>query len=133
VPASPFPDDDVSHEVTIAGLSARVPWGRRHPGAVALAWEEERRVLTTTNRFDVLRYGRVDRRTEWDLRLTQRLAARFDLVAEWRLDTGRAALPDAFAALAESVDFDRHRVSLGVRYRLPLAAQEAERTSRAAP
>ncbi len=131
--ASPFPDDDVSYDVTIAGLSARLPWGDRHPGALALAWEQERRALTTANRFDVLRFGRVDRRTEFDLRLTQRLAARLDLVAEWRVDAGRAELPQAFAALQERVEFDRNRISLGVRYRLPLAPQGAPRVARAAP
>jgi hypothetical protein len=133
LPASPFPDDDVSYDVTIAGLSARLPWGGRHPGALTLAWEQERRALTTTNRFDVLRYGRVDRRNEFDLRLTQRLAARLDLLAEWRIDAGRAELPQAFAALEERVEFDRNRISLGVRYRLPLAPQDAARVARAAP
>ena len=131
--ASPFPDDDVSYDVTIAGLLARLPWGGRHPGAVTLAWEQERRTLTTTNRFDVLRFGRIDRRTEWDLRLTQRLAARLDLLAEWRIDAGRAELPGAFDALEERVEYDRNRISLGVRYRLPLAPQDAPRVARAAP
>lgn len=120
--SSPFPDDDISYDVAIAGLSARAPWGRRRPGAVTLAWEGERRVLATTNRFDVLRHGRVDRRTEWNLRLSQRVAADLDLVAEWRFDGVRAKFPTAFTALAASVDYERQRISLGLRYRVPLGS-----------
>jgi len=114
--STPIPDDDISYDHDGIEADVSVPWRGRLPGRVAVHCERERRDFTTSNRFDILRFDRGERRSDCEVSLSQRVVAGLELLAEWRRKTSDASFPAGIAS-DEITDFTQNRWSLGLRYR----------------
>lgn len=82
-PETPIVERDISYDHHGIKLDGAISWGDRRGGRVELLAKRETRDYTTTDRFDVYRFGRVDHRHEYRARFVQRAGRRFDVVAEW--------------------------------------------------
>jgi len=115
--STPVPDDDISYDFDGAKLRAALPWGERSRGRVEVDLEYERRDFTTTNQFDLFRYGRVDDRWEYALKVAQFLGHGLDLSAEWRRRSNDATFPPTVVPQDDVTDYDENRFELGLRAR----------------
>ena len=81
--STPIVERDVSYDHHGIKLDGVISWGDRRGGRVEALAVKETRDFTTTDRFDVYRFGRVDSRREYRARFVQRAGRRFDVVVEW--------------------------------------------------
>jgi hypothetical protein len=114
---TPFVDDDISYDVSLAGLSAAIPWRGKHGGRVELGADREIRTYTTPNKFDTSHYGRVDHRLTWSVGVVQRLPADLELFAGYENETNDTMFPRVVIAPNDTTSFVSNRVSLGLRWR----------------
>lgn len=82
-PSTPIVERDVSYDHHEIKLDGAISWGDRRGGRVEALAMNETRDYTTTDRFDVYRFGRVDDRREYRARFVQRAGPHFEVVAEW--------------------------------------------------
>lgn len=117
LPNTPIPDDDISYDHRGGSFRAAIPWGEMLRGRVEAAFEIERRQYTTSNAFDLFRFGRRDTLRERRLRVVQRLGRRLDLIAEWRHISNDAKFAPGVIPRDDVTDFDDNRYDLGLRAR----------------
>ena len=110
-------DDDISYDVTLFGLDAAVPWQGKLGGRVELAADYERRTFTTTNKFDILRFGRYDDRLTWRVGIVQKLPAGLELVGDYERETNKAYWPVFAVPSDDTTDFTASRFSVALRWR----------------
>ena len=120
-PSTPIVERDVSYDHHGIKLEGAISWGDRRGGRVEALAKNETRDYTTTDRFDVYRFGRVDNRREYRARFVQRAGRRFEVVAEWWWYKNR---PDLMIASldpdGEVTGFVENRYTITLRYHQPL-------------
>jgi len=95
-----------------------VPWKSRHRARLELSAEREIRDFTTSNPFDLLRWGRTDHRWEYQVEVVQQLSRALDLSAEWRRDSNDALFAPGVVPSDDITDFVEDRFTLGLHYRI---------------
>ncbi len=119
---TPVRDTDISYDHDGIGVSASLPWGHgRTRGRFDAEWQPEDRTYRTADKFDVLRYGRVNHRRFVELRATQRVWGPIEAVAHWSRLTSDAAFPPGIAIPEEQTDFTQTRAGLALRGRWSLS------------
>jgi hypothetical protein len=119
--SSPIVDADISYEHSGLGGSLGVPWGRGGSGGrVDVSVMPEVRTYTTADKFDLTRYGRVNRRLDTLVRVTQSLAGPLDLRIEYERLTSRGSYTTGLVAPEEATDFTQNRLGISLRARLDL-------------
>lgn len=114
---TPFPDDDISYDVILFGLDAAIPWQGRWGGRVELEADYEKRTYTTSNKFDVTRYGRYDARPTWRAGIVQKLPANLELIADYERESNDAHWPVFAVPSDDTTDFTADRFSVALRWR----------------
>lgn len=120
LPSTPIPDDDVSYRHRAVSLDVAVAWRGRARGRVEIEVERERREFTTENQFDLSHWMREDDRRDYRLRLTQRLAGRFDASLEARRLSKHSRFLLNPGASEDETDYVENRVGLGLIWRFSL-------------
>lgn len=116
--ATPIRDTDISYDHRGVGVSATLPWGRgRTRGRLEASWMPERREYTTSDKFDLNRFGRVNERREIGLAATQHVGGPFDLVVQWDRLTSEAHFPPGIVFASSATDFEQNRFGVGLRLR----------------
>lgn len=116
-------DTDISYDHDGIGAGLSLPYGRgRWRGRVDGSFMPEVRRYTTTDKFDVIRFGRENHRREVAVRWTQRVWGPVDMVTSWSRLTSRAEFHQGITFPPEETHFAQEQfgVELRGRWDLPL-------------
>ena len=120
LPSTPILERDISYDHRGIKLDGAVSWGDRRGGRVELLVKAETREFTTTDRFDVYRFGRVDHRREYRARFVQRAGLRFDIVAEWwRYESNPDLLIPSLDPAGDVTGYVENRYTVSLRCHIP--------------
>jgi len=117
LPGTEIRDADVSHRHHGLGGFIELPWGRRaRRGSLRFAYAPETRSYLTPDKFDILRFGRINRYRGWTVSVTQNTGP-----LEWRLryerNTRDAAFPGGVAIDADSRDYEQSGLGVSATLR----------------
>lgn len=116
-------DTDISYDHDGVGAGLSLPYGRgRWRGRLDGSFTPEVRRYTTTDKFDVIRFGRENHRREVAVRWTQRVWGPVDAVTSWSRLTSRAEFHQGITFPPEETNFAQEQfgVELRGRWDLPL-------------
>ena len=117
LPGTLIPDDDISYDHRAVDWFGSFPWGRRFRGRIEVSHRLEKRVYTTSNRFDLSRFGRVNERRRLVVRLVQRLTRSLDLALTWSRRTNDARFAAGVATEPGLADYEQNRYSASLTLR----------------
>lgn len=111
-------DTDISYDHEGLGVTLTLPWGRGPwRGRADATYAPEVRRYTTTDPFDVIRFGRENHRREIGVRVTQRVWGPFDALATWSRLTSVAQFNQGITFPAEETNFAQEQFRLALRAR----------------
>ncbi len=118
------PDRDISYDHDGVGVGLTLPWGRgRWRGRIDGSYAPESRRYTTTDKFDILRFGRENHRRDRTLRVTQRLWGPVDGIATWQRLTSDAEFHEGITFPAEQTNFAQEKIGVELRARWELPSR----------
>lgn len=119
--STPIRDTDISYRHSGLGAGLTLPWGRGSGrGRLVASWMPERRVYSTSDKFDLLRFGRTNRREETTLRVYQSVWGPFEAVGTYDRLTSRASFTQGIDFDPDVTDFVQTRLGLMLRARWEL-------------
>ena len=111
-------DTDISYDHEGVGVTITLPWGRGPwRGRADATYAPEIRRYTTTDKFDVIRFGRENHRREVGVRVTQRVWGPFDALVTWSRLTSRAEFNQGITFPAAETNFAQEQVRIALRGR----------------
>jgi len=115
-------DTDISYDHDGVGVALALPWslGPRR-GRLDASLMPEVRTYTTTDKFDLLRFGRENHRRDVRLRVTQRVWGPVDAIVAWERLTSRAEFHRGITFPPEQTNFDQEQLGVQLRARWELA------------
>lgn len=114
-------DNDISYDHDGVGVGLTLPFGRgRWRGRLDGSFVPEVRRYTTTDKFDVFRFGRENHRREVAVHWTQRVWGPIDAITSWSRLTSRAEFHQGITFLPEETNFAQEQVGVELRGRWDL-------------
>lgn len=114
-------DRDISYDHDGVGVAVGLPYGaRRWRGRLDAGYTPEVRTYTTTDKFDILRFGRENHRRETRLRLTQRVWGPLDALVSWSRLESEAEFHQGLSFPAEQTNFAQEQFGVSLRGRWEL-------------
>jgi hypothetical protein len=112
-------DTDISYDHDGLGFAVTLPWGGRGAwkGRIDAAYMPELRTYTTTDKFDILRFGRENHRRDTRVRCTQRVWGPFDAITTWEKLTSEAEFHQGISFPAEQTNFAQEQFGVELRGR----------------
>lgn len=116
--SSPIRDADISYNHHGLGGAVTIPWGREAArGRLEVELMPQVREYTTSDPFDITRYGKVAHRLRRDIRVVQRLWGPFEGIADWEHLTSDADFTAGIDFPSDRTDFDQTRFGFTLRGR----------------
>jgi len=118
-------DVDISYDHDGIGAALTLPWNlgsrgarrRGGSGRFDASFMPEIRHYTTSDKFDILRFGRENHRRDVRLRATQRLWGPIDAIVTWERLTSRAEFHQGITFPPEQTNFDQEQFGVQLRAR----------------
>jgi len=116
-------DTDISYDHDGIGAAVSLPWGGRGRwrGRLDGSFQPEVRSYTTTDKFDILRFGRENHRRDARVRVSERLWGPLEGVMSWSRLTSRAEFHQGITFPAEQTNFAQEQFEVLLRARWELA------------
>ena len=117
-------DTDISYDHHGFGASVTLPWGHnRTRGRVDVGWMPQTRSYTTDDKFDLIRFGRINHRRATTVKVAQRVWGPLDVVASYDRLTSEAEFTTGVTFDPRATDFDQTRYGIMLRSRWDLLAR----------
>jgi hypothetical protein len=115
-------DADISYDHDGIGAGLTLPWGRAAwRGRFDASFMPEVRRYTSTDKFDLTRFGRENHRRDVRLRMTQRVWGPVEGIVAWERLTSRARFNEGITFPSSQTDFSEEQFGVFLRARWELA------------